>query len=45
MKAIDFKTVVDNSVVDKLAKEGFFEKVFGSSVKSEQDDRSRQAMR
>jgi ABC-type nitrate/sulfonate/bicarbonate transport system substrate-binding protein len=45
MKAIDFSTVVDNSVVDKLAMEGFFEKVFGASVKAEQDDRSRQAMR
>jgi ABC-type nitrate/sulfonate/bicarbonate transport system substrate-binding protein len=45
MRAINFKTVVDNSIVDRLVKEGFFEKVFGSSVKSEQDDRSKQAMR
>jgi hypothetical protein len=45
MKAIDFKTVVDNSVVDRLAKEGFFEKTFGAGVKSEQESRSKQAMR
>jgi Tfp pilus assembly pilus retraction ATPase PilT len=45
MRAINFKTVVDNSIVDRLVKEGFFEKVFGSSVKSEQDERSKQAMR
>jgi ABC-type nitrate/sulfonate/bicarbonate transport system substrate-binding protein len=45
MRAIDFKTVVDNSVVDGLVKEGFFEKIFGPGVKSEQDSRSKQAMR
>ena len=45
MRAIDFKTVVDNSIVDRLVKEGFFEKAFGYSVKSEQDIRSKQAMR
>src|SRR6185436_3873726 len=45
MKAIDFKTVVDNSIVDRLVKEGFFEKTFGAGVKSEQDSRSKQAMR
>lgn len=45
MRAIDFKTVVDNSVVDRLVKEGFFEKVFGAGVKSEQESRSKQAMR
>jgi len=44
-KPIDFKTVVDNSVVDRLAKEGFFEKTFGAGVKSEQESRSKQAMR
>ena len=45
MRAIDFKTVIDNSVVDRLVKEGFFEKTFGASVKSEQESRSKQAMR
>jgi Tfp pilus assembly pilus retraction ATPase PilT len=44
-RAIDFRTVIDNSVVDKLVKEGFFEKIFGASVKSEQESRSKQAMR
>jgi ABC-type nitrate/sulfonate/bicarbonate transport system substrate-binding protein len=45
MRAINFKNVIDNSVVDRLVKEGFFEKVFGPSVKAEQEDRSKQAMR
>jgi len=44
-KAIDFRTVIDNSVVDRLVKEGFFEKTFGPGVKSEQEARSKQAMR
>jgi hypothetical protein len=45
MKAIDFRTVVDNSAVDRLVKEGFFEKTFGAGVKGEQESRSKQAMR
>jgi ABC-type nitrate/sulfonate/bicarbonate transport system substrate-binding protein len=45
MRAIEFKTVVDNSVVDRLVKEGFFEKLFGPSIKSEQENRSKQALR
>jgi ABC-type nitrate/sulfonate/bicarbonate transport system substrate-binding protein len=45
MKKIDFKTVVDNSVVDRLVKEGFFEKLFGAGIRSEQQNRSKQAMR
>ena len=45
MRAIDFKTVVDNSIVDRLVKEGFFEKTFGAGVKAEQESRSKQAMR
>jgi len=44
-KAIDFNTVIDNSVIDRLVKEGFFEKTFGAGVKSEQESRSKQAMR
>lgn len=45
MRAIDFKAVIDNSVVDRLVKEGFFEKLFGPGIKSEQENRSKQAMR
>jgi len=45
LRAIDFKVVIDNSVVERLVKEGFFEKTFGASIKSEQENRSKQAMR
>jgi ABC-type nitrate/sulfonate/bicarbonate transport system substrate-binding protein len=37
MKQFDWKQVIDNSIVDKLVKEGFFVQVFGDSVKAEQD--------
>jgi len=36
---------VDNSVIDRLVKEGFFEKLFGGGIKSEIDRRSKLAFR
>ena len=45
MKAFDFKTVVDNSTVDRLVKEGFFEKLFGSEIKSEENRKAKLALR
>ena len=37
MRAYDFKQVIDNSIVDKLVKDGFFVQLFGESVKAEQE--------
>jgi ABC-type nitrate/sulfonate/bicarbonate transport system substrate-binding protein len=37
MRAFDWKQVIDNGIIDKLVKEGFFVQVFGDSVKAEQD--------
>ena len=37
MKSYDWKQVIDNSVVDKLVKDGFFVQLFGDSIKAEQD--------
>jgi len=37
MKSYDWKQVIDNSIVDKLVKEGFFVQLFGDSIKAEQD--------
>lgn len=45
MRAIDFKSVVDNGVVDRLMKEGFFEKIFGAGIRTEQNNRSTLALR
>jgi len=32
-------------VIDRLVKEGFFEKIFGSGIKSEQEKKSKAAFR
>jgi ABC-type nitrate/sulfonate/bicarbonate transport system substrate-binding protein len=45
MKAFDFKTVVDNSTVDRLVKEGFFQKLYGNGIKSEEERKSKLALR
>jgi len=45
MKAFDFRTVIDNRIVDRLVKDGFFEKLFEAGVKAEQDRKSRIAFR
>ncbi|MEO8098113.1 MAG: ABC transporter substrate-binding protein [Acidobacteriota bacterium] len=37
MKAYDWKQVINNGVVDKLVKEGFFVQLFGDSIKAEQE--------
>jgi ABC-type nitrate/sulfonate/bicarbonate transport system substrate-binding protein len=45
LKNFDPHKVVDNSVVDRLVKEGFFEKTFGPTVKAEEDRKSKAAYR
>lgn len=40
MTTYDWKQVIDNSIVDKLVKDGFFVKLFGDSAKTEQDRKS-----
>jgi len=45
MKAFDIKTVVDNSTVDRLVKEGFFQTLFGNGIKSEEERKSKLALR
>jgi ABC-type nitrate/sulfonate/bicarbonate transport system substrate-binding protein len=45
LKAFDPRRVIDNSVVDRLVKEGFFEKLFGSGIKGEQERQSKAAFR
>jgi ABC-type nitrate/sulfonate/bicarbonate transport system substrate-binding protein len=36
LKDFDFSKAVDNSLVDQLVREGFFERVFGPSIREEQ---------
>jgi hypothetical protein len=45
LKAYDFKKVIDNSIVEKLVKEGFFEKLYGPSIKAEEDKKAKSAFR
>jgi ABC-type nitrate/sulfonate/bicarbonate transport system substrate-binding protein len=45
MKAFDFHAVIDNSVVARLSKEGFFQKLFGPGIKAEEDRKSKLAFR
>jgi len=45
LKAFDFRKVIDNSYVDRLVKEGFFEKLFGPGVKKEEETKAKQAFR
>ena len=45
MKAYDFRKVVDNSTIDRLVKEKFFETLFGASVKTEEDRKAKLAFK
>ena len=45
MKGVDYRKVVDNGSVDRLVKEGFFEKLFGPGVKAEEERKAKIAMR
>jgi ABC-type nitrate/sulfonate/bicarbonate transport system substrate-binding protein len=41
LKAFDFKRVIDNSTVDRLVKDGFFEQLFGAGVKAEEQQKAK----
>jgi len=45
MRVYDFHKVIDNSLVDRLVKEGFFESLFGPEIKAEEDRKSKLAFR
>jgi ABC-type nitrate/sulfonate/bicarbonate transport system substrate-binding protein len=45
MKGFDFRKVIDNTIVDRLVKEGFFEQLFGASVKAEEESKAKLAFR
>ena len=45
MKAYDFHKVIDNSLVDRLVKEGFFERLFGPGIKAEEERKAKLAFR
>lgn len=45
LKSFDFRKVIDSSIVDRLVKEGFFEQLFGASVKTEEQSKAKTAFR
>jgi len=45
MKAYDFHKVVDNSTVERLVKEKFFEMLFGATIKGEEDRKAKLAFK
>lgn len=45
MKAFDFHKVIDNSYIDRLVKEGYFEKLFGPGIKAEEESKAKLAYR
>ena len=45
LQSFDFKRVIDNSVVERLVREGFFQKLFGAGVKAEEDRKAKLAFK
>jgi ABC-type nitrate/sulfonate/bicarbonate transport system substrate-binding protein len=45
MRAFDFRKVIDNSMVERLVKEGFFEQLFGPAIKAEEEKKAKLAFR
>jgi ABC-type nitrate/sulfonate/bicarbonate transport system substrate-binding protein len=45
LRAFDFHKVIDNSTVDRMIKEGFFESLFGAGIKAEEASKASLAYR
>ena len=45
LKGYDFHKVIDNSVIDRLVKEGFFDNLFGAGVKAEEQRQAKLAFK
>ena len=45
IRDFDFRTVIDNTLVDRLVKEGYFEKLFGPGIKAEEERKAKEAFR
>ena len=44
-RKFDFRAVIDNSLVDRLVREGYFERLFGPGIKEEEMRKAAQAFR
>ena len=45
MKSFDFRSVIDNGIVQRLVREGYFEKLFGPGIKEEEERKARLAFK
>jgi ABC-type nitrate/sulfonate/bicarbonate transport system substrate-binding protein len=45
MRAFDFRKTIDNSLVGRLVREGFFEKLFGPGIEAEEERKTKLAFR
>jgi ABC-type nitrate/sulfonate/bicarbonate transport system substrate-binding protein len=45
IRKFDFHSVIDNATIDRLVREGFFESLFGSAIKMEEDRKGKSAYR
>jgi ABC-type nitrate/sulfonate/bicarbonate transport system substrate-binding protein len=45
LRAFDFRKVIDNSLVDRLVREGYFEQLFGAGIKAEEERKGKLAFR
>jgi ABC-type nitrate/sulfonate/bicarbonate transport system substrate-binding protein len=45
LRSYDFRKVIDNGMVDRLVKEGFFEQLFGPGIKAEEESKAKLAFR
>ena len=45
LKKFDFHQVIDNQLVDRLVREGFFENLFGAAIKQEESSKAEAAFR
>src|SRR5687767_7627145 len=43
MKDFDFRSLIDNSIVSRLVREGFFQRLFGPGIKAEEDRKAKLA--
>jgi len=45
LRKFDFRTVIDNGIVDRLVRAGFFQKLFGPGIKEEEQRKAKLAFR
>jgi len=45
MKAFDYRKIIDNGIVERLVKEGYFQKLYGPGVRAEEQTKATQAFR